>query len=518
MSTRDRPRRDRRLPNPAQLGKAAVAAGVALALAACQEQASLDEARAYHPIPPATLDLMAKQGATEASPMLIRTFKKEAEFEVWKMGADGRYAYIKTFPMCRWSGQLGPKTRDGDRQVPEGYYPIAPGQMNPNSHYYLSFNVGYPNAYDKAHGDTGGDIMVHGICSSAGCFSMTDQQIDEIYAIAREAFAAGQREIQMESYPFHMTTENLAKYRFDKNMPFWKEIKVGSDYFETTRREPAVGVCNRHYVFGKVPAVAGTRLDPDAPCPAMVDADPATAATVAAKEKQGDQQVAALVSNGDPAVRLVYEDGGQNPDFADKVPDVSRPTALADGPREIAMIAPGRDAPPPKPAIALQKTPAILLAANAAHGSRRAMGNPLLSPTLQSASSQGLPAQGSLRPGLPRQSLSRQDVAGTLGGARPIMTAAASPAAPGSSSKPTASLAGGARPGKFLYVAGVTGSLGSRAKKPADARQPMQTAALALSSSPPVSSPETPFYKKWISAVGDKLPPLKPFSQASSAN
>ena len=113
--------------------------------------------------------------------------------------------------------------REGDRQVPEGFYSITPGQMNPNSAYYLSFNVGYPNAYDRAHGTTpAATIMVHGICSSAGCFSMTDAQIAEIYAIAREAFAGGQRAIQMQSLPFRMTAENLAKYRLDPNIGFWK--------------------------------------------------------------------------------------------------------------------------------------------------------------------------------------------------------------------------------------------------------------------------------------------------------
>ena len=117
---------------------------------------------------------MDEKGTNQPAPILIRTYKKEAELEIWKMKADGQYALLKTYPMCRWSGQLGPKTREGDRQVPEGFYTITPGQMNPNSNYYLSFNVGYPNAYDRALGRTGGDIMVHGICSSAGCFSMTD--------------------------------------------------------------------------------------------------------------------------------------------------------------------------------------------------------------------------------------------------------------------------------------------------------------------------------------------------------
>ena len=103
-------------------------------------------------------------------------------------------------------------------QVPEGFYTIAPGQMNPNSHYYLAFNVGYPNAYDRAYGRTGGNVMVHGVCSSAGCFSMTDEQVADIYAIARDSFRGGQREIQLESYPFHMTAENMAKFRLDPNI------------------------------------------------------------------------------------------------------------------------------------------------------------------------------------------------------------------------------------------------------------------------------------------------------------
>src|ERR1700678_3081842 len=152
-------------------------------LTGCEDQfESSGSARSLRPISQKTLEQMDALGTTPSSPTLIRTYKKEAEFEIWKMKSDGQYALLKTFPMCRWSGQLGPKLREGDRQVPEGFYTITPGQMNPNSAYYLSFNVGYPNTYDEAHGGTGGDIMVHGICSSAGCFSMTDPQIAEIYA------------------------------------------------------------------------------------------------------------------------------------------------------------------------------------------------------------------------------------------------------------------------------------------------------------------------------------------------
>ncbi len=158
-------------------------------LTGCDESSYLEgPSRSEHPISSATLAEMVKIDTTPSSPMLVRAYKKEAELEIWKMKSDGRYALLKTYPICRWSGQLGPKKRQGDMQVPEGFYTIAPGQMNPNSHYYLAFNVGYPTAYDRALGRTGGSVMVHGVCSSAGCFSMTDEQFDDIYAIAREAF------------------------------------------------------------------------------------------------------------------------------------------------------------------------------------------------------------------------------------------------------------------------------------------------------------------------------------------
>jgi murein L,D-transpeptidase YafK len=168
--------------------------GAVCALIAGCDDSYLDQGpgRSEQPISTATLAEMAKLDTTPSSPTLIRTYKMESELEIWKMKSNGEYALLKTYPMCRWSGQLGPKKKEGDMQVPEGFYTIAPGQMNPNSHYYLAFNVGYPNAYDRAYGRTGGNVMVHGICSSAGCFSMTDEQVADIYAIARDSFKGGQ--------------------------------------------------------------------------------------------------------------------------------------------------------------------------------------------------------------------------------------------------------------------------------------------------------------------------------------
>ncbi len=308
--------------------------GAAL-LAGCEDKLGDSSSyRAYAPLPEETLTLMEAKGTTKNAPLLIRSYKKEAELEVWKKKADGHYVYLKTFPMCRWSGQLGPKVREGDRQVPEGFYTITPGSMNPNSAYYLSFNIGYPNAYDRAWGHTGGSIMVHGICSSAGCFSMTDKQIEEIYALARESFAGGQHAIQMQSYPFRMTAENLAKYRLDPNIAFWRELKHGADYFEVSKLEPPIGVCDKHYVFA-TPKNA-ERFDALSACPTLNDQDEVGAA-VADKEARDNTEIAGLVAKGVKPVRIVYQDGGQNQAFANRVAEVSRPDALVAGPTEIAL-------------------------------------------------------------------------------------------------------------------------------------------------------------------------------------
>jgi hypothetical protein len=208
--------------------------------------------------------------------------------------------------------------------------------MNPNSAYYLSFDVGYPNAYDRALGHTGGSIMVHGVCSSAGCFSMTNAQIAEIYAIAREAFGGGQRAIQMQFYPFRMTAENLAKNRLDPNIGFWKQLKEGADNFEVTKQDVAVGVCDKRYVFNATPA-SGAYLDPTAPCP-LLNYDEKIQREVAEKQKCDEAKVAELAAQGVRPIHTVYIDGGQHPQFASHVTEaLSRPEALAQAPVDIFL-------------------------------------------------------------------------------------------------------------------------------------------------------------------------------------
>ncbi|WP_374547845.1 L,D-transpeptidase family protein [Rhodoblastus sp.] len=319
-------------PRGLRIAPSLAALGLATALSGCNQ--AHDNSRAMQAVSPQVLADMNEKGVAPTAPILIRAFKKESELEVWKMKPDGTYVLLKTFPICRWSGQLGPKTHEGDRQSPEGFYTITPAMMNPNSSYYLSFNVGYPNAYDRAHGATGGSVMVHGICSSAGCFAMTDSQIADIYALARDSFAGGQRSIQMQAYPFHMNAQNLAKYRLDPNMPFWKELKKGDDHFEATRKDVSVNVCNKHYIFG-AQTDPNQPMDAAAPCPPL-KYDSEVESKVAALARSEESAVAELVAKGERPVRLVYKDGAQHPAFANRVAEVSRPDALTP-PLEVAL-------------------------------------------------------------------------------------------------------------------------------------------------------------------------------------
>jgi murein L,D-transpeptidase YafK len=292
--------------------RVAFASVAALLVAGCQQEGSRYPARAYAPIPGDTLSLMASKGANRNSPVLLRAYKKESEIEMWKQNAEGRYVHVKTYPVCRWSGQLGPKKREGDRQVPEGFYTVTPAQMNPNSAYWLAFNVGYPNPMEKAMGRNGGDIMVHGTCSSRGCFAMTNEQIEEIYAVMRESFNGGQKGVQFQSYPFRMTAENLARFRHDPNMPFWKNLKEGNDHFEVTQREPQVAYCGGRYVYNST--LETKRLDPVGACPTL-RMDDTLSTAVAAKQRQDAEKVAELVHKGTTAVRVQYADGSQHMSF-----------------------------------------------------------------------------------------------------------------------------------------------------------------------------------------------------------
>ena len=303
------------------------------------------------------------------SPILVRLFKEEAELEVWKQNREGQFALLKTYPICRWSGELGPKIKEGDRQAPEGFYNITPGQMNPRSQYFLSFDLGYPNAYDRAWGRTGAQLMVHGDCSSRGCYSMTDEQISEIYALGRDAFFGGQKSFQVQAYPFRMTPQNFAKHRNNPNIAFWKMLKKGSDHFEVSRQEPKVNVCDKRYVFDAEGANGRPlAFSASAKCPAFqVPTELANA--VHEKQRKDEYEIAELTRRNIPAAPVrTYADGGMNPVFVNAVKN----NQLGVGPQESTFLvsAPPGTIPPtvrPPRIPELANAPAVAGVAPAPH-------------------------------------------------------------------------------------------------------------------------------------------------------
>jgi murein L,D-transpeptidase YafK len=318
----------------------ALAAGALLGGCNSDEISLANNAKANQPVPPKLVAEMVTKDMDLQSPILVRLFKQEAELEVWKQDRSGRFALLKTYPICRWSGDLGPKIREGDRQAPEGFYSITPAQMNPQSAYYLSFNTGYPNAFDKALGRTGSELMVHGDCSSRGCYAMTDEQIAEIYSLGRESFFGGQKSFQFQAYPFRMTPINMAKHRNSPHLPFWKMIKEGYDHFEVTRQEPKIDFCEKKYVFDAVKAPDAKRepvFEASAKCPVYVIPDE-VAEAVREKQEADSAETAKLVARGTPVARInTGIDGGMNRIFAAKLPDGN--TGLSEGGEGLSLAA-----------------------------------------------------------------------------------------------------------------------------------------------------------------------------------
>ena len=194
-----------------------------------------------------TLDERLKAvSANMGDPVFIRIFKEESILEVW-IQKRSEYVHLKDYLICASSGYLGPKLKEGDRQAPEGFYKVNKHQLNPNSKYHLSFNLGYPNAYDRSHKRTGTFLMVHGNCVSIGCYAMTDEKIEEIYALVKSALYKGQKYVSVHAYPFYMTAENMDLYEGNIWYDFWTNLKEGYDYFETEKLPPKIKVENKRY-------------------------------------------------------------------------------------------------------------------------------------------------------------------------------------------------------------------------------------------------------------------------------
>lgn len=213
---------------------------------------------------------LAEKGLTAGSPVMIRIFKQESELELW-IAREGRFEHFNTYRICFWAGGLGPKLREGDRQAPEGLYSVGLKQLYPKGRRPRSFDIGYPNTFDRSLARTGSYILVHGGCSSTGCFAMTDPVMDEIYALSERALREGQDRIDVEVFPFRMSQTNLAAQVNSPWFAFWLNLKEAYDAFERTHLPPRVSVCDRRYLIRASDGSEEVAAPPDNGAPTAFD-------------------------------------------------------------------------------------------------------------------------------------------------------------------------------------------------------------------------------------------------------
>lgn len=182
-------------------------------------------------------------GCPWGSPVFLQVFKHGSELELWlQLPGDGPFVLFQTYHVLAWSGGLGPKQKEGDRQAPEGFYSVGPSQLNPNSRFHLSFNLGYPNEFDRHHNRTGSFLMIHGSNQSIGCYAVGDPAIEQIYTLVDAALRHGQPAVPVHCHPFRYDDEAMAViHRMSDWKPFWDQLKPAWQWFEQ-HRQPAVMV------------------------------------------------------------------------------------------------------------------------------------------------------------------------------------------------------------------------------------------------------------------------------------
>ena len=207
---------------------------------------------------------LAAKGLKAGDPVFLRIFKSESILEVWMRKDSGVYVLFESYPICHWSGTIGPKVSEGDKQNPEGFYTITRSQLHLIGRHPRSLNLGFPNPYDKALGRNGSYILVHGGCTSVGCFAMTNAVIAEIYDLAEQALKrGGQNFIHVHAFPFRMTEQNVAAHAASPWFQFWTNLKEGYDAFEQTKLPPRIGICDKRYSVQAAGAATGS--SPHAP-------------------------------------------------------------------------------------------------------------------------------------------------------------------------------------------------------------------------------------------------------------
>lgn len=219
---------------------------------------------------------LAAKGLAEGNPAFVRIFKAESELEVWMRKGNG-FVLFETYPICHWTGTLGPKIREGDKQSPEGFYSVTARQSRHRGRWRKAFNLGFPNALDQRLQRTGSYILLHGGCSSTGCFAMTDPVLDEVYGLAQAALAKGQPRVHVHIFPFRMTEGAMAQHAGHPASAFWQDLKAGYDAFERAHVPPVVSICNQRYAVrdgdpgtsGDANGLAVHRAGPDGQCRAL---------------------------------------------------------------------------------------------------------------------------------------------------------------------------------------------------------------------------------------------------------
>lgn len=194
---------------------------------------------------------LAAAGLHFGDPVFLRAFKQELTLELFVQNPQApTFKLFRSYPIAAASGNLGPKLAEGDGQVPEGCYSVPPSAMKPDSRYHLAFDIGYPNAHDRARGWTGSFIMIHGNRVSIGCLAMTDEKIDEIFTLCAAAQAHGQAAFRVDIYPFRMDAAHLAAAAGSPWESFWQNLRQGYDAFEKSHIPPEFSVRDGRYVFG----------------------------------------------------------------------------------------------------------------------------------------------------------------------------------------------------------------------------------------------------------------------------
>lgn len=195
---------------------------------------------------------LSSLGFSLGDPLFVRIFKEERELEIWmRAKGDEHYSLFKIMRITEFAGGLGPKLREGDGQVPEGFYYVPSTHLRPDTRHHLGIDIGFPNAFDRHFGRSGSELLIHGGESAAGSFALGEHDIEVLYTLAEASLVEGQDFFRVNIFPFRMTDDRMDT-EWEKKprwLDFWVNLKEGYDFFENANFPPDAGVEGGKYVF-----------------------------------------------------------------------------------------------------------------------------------------------------------------------------------------------------------------------------------------------------------------------------